>query len=119
MKWSGAGYDDEKSCRKAAKFVENDLKKLKEDQKEEKKLLKELKKCEAQKCASEGAAVKKEKPIYDKQQAKCPKSDKAFIQCSTKLFDTSNLKKYYESAENCRKTKCAKTYKKLKAVRGF
>ena len=110
MKWTGAEYTDAEVCRKSAAQTQKNMKKSERIGKKIKYALDKVNKCVTKKCSKlEKARKEEQEKHYQTEKKTCTqKNTKAYLNCSTKLFDASNYKKLAEKVEECAKMKCTK-----------
>ncbi len=95
-------------------------KNIKNLEKKEDKLQKQLNKCKKTKCSKLYKIKEKEQLIFEKEQDKqCPKTltNDEFYKCSEKFYNDSEYKKIFDEYVKCGETKCKIYKKKLHTLR--
>ena len=93
---------------------------IKNLEKKEEKILKQLNKCKNTKCFKKFKLKEKENKIFEKEQVKqCPKTltNDEFYKCSEKFYNDSDYKKIFDEYVKCGDTKCKIYKKKLHILR--
>lgn len=95
------------------------MKVVREMDRKETKLVKNLNKCKTRKCNKYIQKYENETKLFEKKQnIACPqKSAKAFYKCSSKFYEGSTLQKISKKIVKCAEKKCYTQKKKLDKLR--